>query len=292
MQQHNAKWFYLAILSVIWGSSYILIKKGLIGFTPLQLGAVRILMTTVILYIFGLKSLKKVKGKKLWFWMAVSGFLGTFFPAFLFSYAETEIDSSVASILNSLVPLFTIIFGAFIFKFVIKQSQYLGVFIGLLGSFLLIYDGLSINPDRNHLYAGFVLIATVCYALNVNIIKKYLNEVSSMAIAVGNFTTIAIPAIIVLFASGATELDYTGDAKVKEALLWVLLLSIFGTAVAKVLFNKLVQISNPVFSSSVTYTIPIVAVLWGVLDGERLGALQFLATGVILLGVYLVNRDR
>ena len=291
MFQENKKWTYLLILALIWGSSFILIKKGLVGFTPLQLGSLRIIITGLILFTAGFKSLKKLSKTSLK-WIAISGLLGTFFPAFLFAYAETEIDSAIASILNSIVPINTIIFGFLAFKIFSSRRQIIGIVIGFAGTFLLITNGASINPGQNYWYAILVIIATVMYAFNINIIKRHLQNVPPIAIAVGNFAVIIIPAFFVLLFSGFFTLQVLQGPDFSMSLFYIVLLSLFGTAIAKVLFNNLVQISTPVFASSVTYIMPIIAVMWGVLDGEGFSIWQGIATVIILLGVYLANSKR
>jgi drug/metabolite transporter (DMT)-like permease len=282
------KWGLLLILSLIWGSSFILIKKGLLGFTPLQLGALRIVLTSLILFLFGFNALKK-QTKSTLKWIAISGFLGTFFPAFLFAFAETQIDSAVASILNSLVPLNTVIIGLVLFQYYFSRKQLLGVFIGLLGTVLLIVSGANINPNQNYMYALLVLAATLMYGVNVNIIKLHLQEVSPIVIAVGNFAFIFIPALLVLIFSGFFNHEVLQAPVFTKSLFYIFLLSLFGTAIAKILFNKLVQLASPVFASSVTYIMPIIAVIWGFLDGETFSIWQGFATILILLGVYLGN---
>ncbi|WP_394748409.1 DMT family transporter [Spongiimicrobium salis] len=291
MGNHSKKWLYLVVLSIIWGTSYILIKKGLEGFTPVQLGALRFVMAAVFLLAFGVRSLKGLD-KQQWKWIAISGMLGSFFPMFLFSYAETEIDSSIAAILNSLVPLFTIFIGYLAFGIKVRKNQTWGVIIGFLGALALIFFGASLNPDQDYRYAGFVVIAAICYACNVNIIKSKLYSVSPMGIAVGNFVTMLAPAVLVLVFSGVFEEKVVEGVYFASSLGYITILCIMSTCVAKVMFNKLVHISSPVFSVSVTYLIPIVGVLWGVLDGEVFTKWQLLAAVVILLGVYLVNRKK
>tara|TARA_R110000787_G_scaffold15134_2_gene46775 strand:- start:11884 stop:12759 length:876 start_codon:yes stop_codon:yes gene_type:complete len=291
MFQNNKRWIFLFLLALIWGSSFILIKKGLVGFTPLQLGSLRIIITALLLFLAGFKSLKNLPKNTLK-WIAISGFFGTFFPAFLFAYAETEIDSAIASILNSIVPINTIIFGFLAFKMYSSKRQILGVLIGFAGTVLLITNGASLNPNQNYWYAILVIIATVMYAFSINIIKRHLQNVPPIAIAVGNFAVIIIPAFIVLMFSGFFTSEVIQGPDFTMSLFYIFLLSLFGTAIAKVLFNSLVQISTPVFASSVTYIMPIIAVTWGLLDGESFGFWQGIATVVILLGVYLANSKR
>jgi len=291
MFKTNQKWMFLIILSIIWGSSFILIKKSLIGLSPIQLGALRIVISGLILFIAGFKGLR-ILSKRTLKWIVISGFLGTFFPAFLFAFAITEIDSAVASILNSLVPLNTILIGFIVFQILSSRKQIIGVIIGLFGTILLISNGATINPDQNYWYALLVIVATGMYALNVNIIKRHLQNVSALAIAVGNFVVIIIPAIIVLIYDGFFTSEVLQSPNFKMALFYVTLLSIFGTALAKIMFNKLIQISTPVFASSVTYLMPVIAVMWGLMDGEGFSIWQALATGFILWGVYLANYNR
>jgi len=257
----------------------------------MQLGALRIIISGTVLFLVGFYTLKSVT-KEQWKWLIISGFLGTFFPAFLFAYAETEIDSAIAAVLNSLVPLNTILLGLAVFKITSTKRQVLGVIIGFIGTAILIVSGANLNPDQNYLYAGFVILSGIMYACNVNIIKRYLQEVKPITIAVGNFAAIIVPAILVLIFSGFFKPEVFESSTLKMALIYVTILSIFGTALAKVLFAKLVQISTPVFASSVTYLMTVVSVIWGVLDGEVFGVIQGLATIVILCGVYLANRKR
>ncbi|WP_394974655.1 DMT family transporter [uncultured Croceitalea sp.] len=291
MKAQNNKWFYLIVLSIIWGTSYILIKKGLEGFTAIQLGSVRIVIAGFFLFLLGFKSLKGIS-KKEWKWIAISGYIGSFFPMFLFAFAESEIDSSIAAILNSLVPLFTLFVGLLAFGISFTKNQLLGVVVGLVGAGLLIFFGKGVNPNQNYWYAGFVILATIGYAGNANIIKSKLQNVSPMAIAVGNFATIIIPAIIVLPLSGFFDTEVRAGDFFWSSLGYVIILSLIGTCVAKVMFNKLIQISSAVFSVSVTYLIPIVGIFWGLLDGENFNLKQFFAATIILLGVYLVNKKK
>ena len=282
------KWIYLISLSLIWGTSFILIKKALIGLTPFQLGSLRIIFSSIIIFLFAWKSLKLIS-KKEWKWIFISAFLGSFFPAFLFAFAETEIDSSIASILNSLVPLNTVIIGAIVFKIASSKKQIIGVAVGLIGTYLLIDGGMQLNPDQNYLYAGLVILCSFLYGFNVNIIKKYLNDIPAVTIAAGHFSVIFIPAIIIFSFSGFNT-DQMYDPITMRSIGYVLILSAFGTALAKVLFNKLVQISTAVFASSVTCSLLIVSLFWGILDGELFSINQFMATILIVMGVLLSSK--
>ncbi|RTY70566.1 DMT family transporter [Flavobacterium sp. LB2P53] len=284
MESKQLKWVYLLVLALVWGSSFILIKKGLIGLTALQLGSLRIIFAAVFLILIGFKSLSKIPVFK-WKYIALTSLFGTFIPAYLFAIAQTEIDSSVSSILNSLTPLNTLILGALVFGLQFKRNQIFGILIGLLGSALLILNGAMHHPEQNYYYAILVLIASICYAVNVNLIKKYLHDLSPVSITTGNFMVLFVPAFIILFFSGFFEVVH--DVKVQESILFIMVLGVVGTGIANILFFKLIQMSSPVFATSVTYLIPVVAFCWGLLDNEMLTPVQFFGAFIILIGVYL-----
>jgi len=278
------KWFYLITLALIWGSSFILIKRGLVGLTPLQVGSLRIIFASVFLLLIGFKSLTKIPQQQ-WKYIALTATLGTFIPAFLFALAQTQIDSSVSAILNSLTPLNTMVLGALAFGLNFRRPQVFGVFIGLIGTILLIVNGAIHHPEQNYYYAILVIISSICYATNVNLIKKYLSDLSPLSITTGNFLVLLFPAFLVLFFSDFFEV--MANENVQHSVWFILVLGVVGTGIANIIFFKTIQISSPVFATSVTYLIPIVAFSWGLLDGEMLSPVQFLGALIILVGVYL-----
>ena len=282
------KWFYLIALSLIWGSSFILIKKALVGLEASQLGSLRIIFSSIFIFLIAWKNIFSIK-KIEWKWITISAFLGSFFPAFLFAFAEKEIDSSVASIINSIVPLNTLILGMIIFKIESTKRQIIGVLVGFFGTYLLISSGLKLNPDQNYNYAGLVILCSFLYALNVNIIKKYLQHLSALTITVGHFTAIIVPAVLVFLFSDF-EFSSLEKDEVKTSIFYVFILALFGTALAKIIFNKLIKISSPVFASSVTYSMLIVSIFWGIVDGEKFSIYQLIATIIIVFGVILTNK--
>lgn len=190
------------------------------------------------------------------------------------------------------MPLNTILLGFAVFQIASTKRQVLGVIIGFIGTAILILKGAELNPEQNYLYAGFVIVSTIMYAANVNIIKRYLQDVKPLAIAAGNYAVITIPALVILFFTDFFTEETLSNPNLKMSLLYVVFLSFFGTALAKVLFNKLVQISTPVFASSVTYLMPIIALIWGVLDGEGFSMWQGLGSLIILVGVYLSHKRK
>ncbi len=288
MNSTKLRWFVLIGLAFVWGSSFILMKLALKGLTPVQVGALRMILSAVFLLLIGFNKLKLIH-KRHWKYLFLNAVFGTFLPVFLFAFAVQNIDSTIVAILNSTTPLITLALGFLFFGFLFNKRQLLGIFIGLLGTLYLILKSASLNPSDNYWFALAVVVASVGYALNVNILKKFLSDLDAMAIAVGNFLIVLIPASIVLIATGFFRQDILGPTML-PALGYMTILAVLGTAIAKVFFNKLVQLSSPIFASSVTYLIPIVALLWGVWDGESIYISQILAGLFILFGVYLVNR--
>ena len=291
MDKNTKKWIYLFLLSGIWGSSYILIKKGLVGLSPIQLACFRIVITSLILVFFGLRHVSNLSRDQ-WKWLSVTGFFGTFFPTFLFAYSETKIDSSVVAVLNGLTPLFTLFIAVFFFSYTFKKLQFFGVTVGLLGTVMLIYDEYSSKPFSNANYSLLVLIASLCYGFNVNILKYKLKGVSSIGVAIGNFLAITPPALVLLVLSDFSWKTFYREEDIMTSLLFVFILASMGTALAKVMFNELVSISSPVFSVSTTYLLPIVAIGWGILDGEPFGISKFISAFIILIGIYLITKKK
>lgn len=287
MNSKQLKWFFLIILALIWGSSFILIKKGLVGLNPYQLGSLRIVFAAIFLLAIGFKTLPKIPLGK-WKFIVITSIFGTFIPAFLFSIAETEIDSSITAILNSLTPLNALLLGILVFKLDFKRNQVFGVCIGLAGSILLVLNGASNHPEQNYYYAILVLIASVCYAINVNLINKYLSDLSPLTISTGNFAVMLLPAFLILVFSGF----FTGIhlEKVQYSIGYIFILGVLGTGIANIIFYKLIKMSSPVFATSVTYLIPIVAFFWGLFDNEMLTVIQFIGAFIILIGVYLSSK--
>lgn len=287
MKSLQIKWILLALLALIWGSSFILIKKGLVGLSPFQLGSLRIIFCAIFLLVIGFKSLAEIPLHK-WKYVAITSLFGTFIPAYLFAIAETKVSSSICSILNSLTPLSTLLLGATFFGLDFKRSQFLGIIIGLIGTAILIFAGVESNTTENYFYTLFVIVATMCYATNVNLIKKYLSDVKPLSITTGNFMVMLLPAVMILFLT-----DFSAKiniASTQNAMIFVAILGIVGTGIANVSFYKLIQISSPVFASSVTYLIPIVALGWGIFDNERLSLFQVFGAVIVMVGIYLANK--
>lgn len=262
------------------------------GFTPLQLVAIRIFLTGVFLLIIGAKSLRSIRTKKEWFWIIVSGYISTLLPIYLFAVAQTKIISSTASILNALIPIMTILIGYFGFNEIVKRNQIIGVIIGLAGTWLLIGASSTINLNSGYHFSLLIILACICNAFNINLVKYKLSNINPIALATGCFISIMLPAIYFLINEGMLELNFYSTEHTKNALFYVLILVVFSTAMSRIVFNRLIQISSPAFSSTSTYIIPIVAIMLGVIDGEVITWIEYLTIAIILFSIYIVNDVR
>ena len=281
----------LIVLALIWGSSFILIKRGLDVFSPGEVGAIRILAAAIFLIPISVFRLKKIN-KNQWKLLLFVGLVGSFIPAFLFAKAQTQIDSSIAGILNALTPLFVMSLGAFFFKQVITRNVALGLAIGFLGTIFLMLAGSGTDITEINYYALFIVVATICYGANVNLIKFKISDIDAKSITSVSLLIVSPLAALYLFVATqfVHKIRFVDGAVI--SLGFVSLLGIMGTAIALVLFNHLVKITTPIFTSSVTYLIPIIAVMWGILDGETLLIGHYLGMAAIIFGVFLANRKQ
>lgn len=282
-------WVKLFVLALVWGSSFILIKKGLIVYTATEVAALRLAAAAAALAPFALMRLHRVKGKQ-WLVLLSVGMTGSLLPAFLFAFAQTQLDSGITGTLNALTPLFTLIIGAVLFAQKISARTSIGLLIGFMGTALLVLVQSGGNLGLN-VYAFFIVIATICYGLNLNFIKQYLPDLSPVTITGVSLLMVLPVAVIYLLGPGEVGAKLAADTQAWWSLLAVVSLGVFGTAMALILFNHIVQIANTTFASSVTYLIPVVAISFGVLDGELISVLQVAGMGLILLGVWTANRQ-
>lgn len=287
MNADKEKWLLLIILSVIWGSSFILIKKSLDHFSPYQVGALRVLIAGIILMPVAISKYRLFPKKHLK-WLILAAFTGNFIPMFLFPIAETQISSSIAGIINSMMPIFVIIVGALIWKFETTKRQMTGVFISFTGVCLLAFGG-----DDSTQFKIFpillLLLATLCYAMSTTTVKSKLMDVSSTVLSAFVFSFVLfLPSLIALLSTGfVSQFTFTKENMI--GLGFVSLLSVFGTGLAMMMNYRLLKVSTPLFASTVTLLMPIVAIIWGVLDGEKLTAVQFAGTIVIIAGLIFLR---
>lgn len=284
------RWFQysvLTFLALIWGSSFILMKIGLMSFTSEQVAGLRIVFASVVLLPFAVKSLKVFRKKDLKSLLLV-GIIGSLIPAFLFTKAETHIDSALAGMLNSLTPVFTLIIGILFYEIKFKWWQALGLFIGLLGAFILINTEQSISFTNINFYALLVVAATICYGLSVNEVKARLTHLNGIELTSLSFMIAGPVALIYLLTT-----DFSNVSQNPEWLLHfsaIAVLGIIGTALAMLFMNQLIRFVSPVFASTVTYIIPVFAIFWGIVAGEIITVYHVAGMIVILIGIGLVNR--
>jgi len=281
-------WIILLALALVWGSSFILMKKGLEVYPSVEVAGIRLVAAFIILLPFAIKRFSRIPRDK-WKYLVLVG-LGNAIPAFLFAEAQTKIDSSLAGILNTATPLFTLLVALLLYKYKTKWLNIAGIFIGLIGTVGLLWVSGEGNIDMNFHYGSYVIMATICYAFSLNIVKNNLREIDATSIAAFAFGSIGPFAIIYLF----TATDFVTHVSTAEnsimGLVYIIILGVFGSALAVIVFNKLVKVTTVLFSSSVTYLIPVVAILWGVWDGEIFKWIYLLWIALILIGVFMVNK--
>lgn len=286
------QWITLISLALVWGSSFILMKRGLEAFAPDEIAAYRIFIVFFSLSPFVWKYRNLLLGPTS-IPLLMAGVFGSALPYFLFIKAQTEISSSLSGILNSLTPIFTLLFAVLLFKQKFKWNSILGIFLGFVGAVGLIYFSGNASPEGNiSLLVALPIVAAASYGLNVNLIKRYLQETPPMAVTAMSFAVIGPLAGIYLFGFSNFSTQLINHPKGLSSFIYISILGVVGTALAVWLFNMLIKETSALFASSVTYLIPVVAVMWGVLDGENFYLMQFFAALIVLLGISLINSKR
>jgi drug/metabolite transporter (DMT)-like permease len=294
MSKDLKNWFLLLLLACIWGSSFILMKKGMyadsgeVVYTDMQVGSLRMLLAGIVLIPFGILNLRKIKNSKQFITLATVGFAGNFFPAFLFTYAETGISSGFAGMLNSCTPIFTILLGTIFYNSKFTRFQLVGVILGTVGIISLMIAGKSISMTGGWIHILAVVVATFLYATSLTTIKFQLQSFTSFEITTLAFTIVFLPALVANYLTGtfATTISHP---EASTSLMYIGILSVIGTAIAVILFNILLSKSSALFASSVTYIIPIVAVSIGLAFGENIQLGQVFSMILILGGVFVAN---
>jgi drug/metabolite transporter (DMT)-like permease len=281
------KWFLLILLSVIWGSSYMLMKRGLEGFTYIEVGLIRSSLAGIVLFPFAIYHIRKVKKHHIKP-LALSVALGTFIPNLLFAKAQTQIGGGMTGILNALSPLFIVVIGTVFFKTKSDKSVWYGVLLGLLGCAIMLYFTQGVQTKGNSLYSMIILLTAFMGAMNVQIIHHYLNDIKPLALASVTLSTASVMSSTYLFTQ-TNVWEHIQQPKGQLSFLYVAILAIIGSAVALILFNHLLSISNAVFSSAITYLMPVVSVSWGFLDNEPFMWAHGAGMVLIFTGIYITN---
>lgn len=278
----------MILLSLIWGSSFILIKKGLVAYNPVQVGALRIFFAFLILLPLGLKNITSVNNKEK-FIIFIVGLVGNLIPSFLFAKAETGLSSSLTGILNALTPIFTMLISVFIFKVILKKWQIIGLFIAFSGSIGISFINNEGSLGEFNFYVFYIIFATFLYGISTNLTKTYLGNLKPLTIASLALTFVGPLALLVLIFSGVPE-TLSAHPYALQSTIFIFILGCLGTAIALIFYNRLIQLTSALFASTVTYVMPIVAVFWGILDGEIFKFLHIFGMVLIIIGVYKVNK--
>ena len=288
MNPEKEKWILLALLSLIWGSSFILIKKSLDHFNPYEVGALRVLIAGLVLLPVAIKNIRKFPKKNVK-WLILAAITGNFIPMFLFPIAETEVSSSIAGIINSMMPIFVIIVGALLWKFETTKRQIIGVLISFSGACILAFSG-GEGGEFKLIPILLLLLATLLYAISTTTVKSKLSDIPAKILSAFVFSLVLIftSLIALVFAGFFNELKM--DNNLLVGLGFVSLLSVFGTGLAMMLNYRLLSVSTPLFASTVTLLMPIVAIIWGILDGEKLTSMQVFGAVIILAGLIFLRQ--
>ena len=281
-------WGIFLALSLIWGSSFILMKIGLEALSAYQVAALRIFSAGIVLLPAAIGQIRKLPKARL-ILIITSGMLGSFFPAFLFCIAETKIDSYLAGIINALTPIITMITGVVFSQSRIQWQKVMGVLTSFAGLCILLVSKGKIGLDYLS-YAGLVLLATLCYGINVNMVSRYLKDVGSLNIAAIAISFLLIPSLLVLYYTGYFQLPLL-ESNYLFASTASVILGVMGTALASIIFYMLVKRAGIIFPSMVTYVIPCVAIFWGSLYNEMITFLEIGCLAIILAGVFLTNKN-
>ncbi|WMS86922.1 DMT family transporter [Pleionea litopenaei] len=286
-------------LAFIWGSSFWLIKQGLDYFTPVQLASIRIICAAVVLLpvvLLKLRDRPLIKDKMPWIALSLIGCFGNLIPAILFAFAQTVVHSALAAMLNALQPLFTLLLAVVIFHTRLSKRQVFGIFLSLAATVILLSDNApAVDPSTHLLFSSLIVMATFCYAIASNLIKHYCQDVPPLTITAFSLNIILMPSLILLFSLNVPNVNQTMSLNDYPWEFWhslgaIALLGILGTAFALLLFNRLIQLTSPIYASLVTYLIPLVATLWGFLDNEPITLLQFCAMIGVLVGLAIASR--
>jgi len=280
----------LLFLGFVWGSAFILMKRGLVSFAPMQLASLRLVFAGSVAVFFFMRSYRSL-AKRDWLYLSISGTIGNFIPAYLFASAGSEIPSSLSGALNAMTPFFALIFGVILFSQLFLLRQFIGIMVGLAGALILILSknatGLSFQSEYL-LPCSKVVLAALLYGINVNIIKSKLSHLSPIVNSMVPLTLIALPALCIGIYHGTAETAM--QASSLPALGYIFILGVIGSAASLIVFNQLVQKTTALFAASVTYLIPVFAFMWGIIDGEPIGIFQFGGMLLILGGITLTKK--
>ncbi|MBU2705366.1 DMT family transporter [Zooshikella marina] len=284
----------LILLSLIWGSTYILIKQGLTAFNALDVGLLRTFFSGfffIPLYFWLRPALRHLSLND-WKCLALTGFFGSVFPTLLFAVGQQVVPSALVGMLNTLQPVFVLVIAFFAFNQRFSRSELLGTGLGCIGATVLVLSSADLTNITHHLfYCGVVLLGMISYGIASNLIRHRLKHISAVRLTAISISIWSIPAFIGIVLRYSLGQVSTSSHTV-AALLAIAVLALLGTCVAISLYSRLIIRYGLIFAVSITYFIPIVAIMWGVLDGEAIFFLHFIGLVLVLGALYLINYRR
>ncbi len=289
MNKEKLKWVYLLGASLIWGTMFLWTKRSLEGLSPMQVSTLRILTAGIIFFPIVLRRVLALP-KKYYLYFLTTGTLGALFPLTLFAIAQQYIDSGITAVFTSVTPLFTLLVGYLFFTFPVNKYKIAGVILGMLSTVGLILVSSQAHPEQDYWYALLIIIASLSYGININLVKKWYQDIPALTFTGGVFIIILPIALLMFFSTGVKPQDFQNPIFMK-GVAYAVFLGVTGSVIAKLMFNRLVQISTSVFASTFTYLVPLVAVIAGILDGEKLTLTQILFGILLLTAVYLTGKN-
>ncbi|MGK0288871.1 MAG: drug/metabolite transporter (DMT)-like permease [bacterium] len=277
-------YIFFSVICFLWGSSFILMKKASLVFGAISISNLRVVGGAVALLLIMLFAKQAWQlGKKHLRIVLLIGFLGNALPFTLQPYLIQKNGSVFVAMMVCLVPLFTVLISMFFLGKKSSKQQLIGILGGFLCLLLLLGEGLS----RNFTAVNLLLNITIplCYAISNVCIKHYLEEIPPLQLT---FALLFVAGVITLpFSLEFGTIDI--NQYVPLAVFSVLVLGVLGTGIAAYLFLTLIQKDGPLFAGMVTYVIPVIAIVWGWLDSEKITSIQLISMAGIIFSVFLVQ---
>ena len=281
-------WIIILVLTLIWGSSFIMLKRALDVYSPEQVFAGRMMVAALILAPWSIPLLRRLR-KKYWVPMIIFALISNLITTILYATAQTRIDSAVNGMINTLTPLMTLLVGVVFYRQKMSSFQGIGLFLGLIGTIILVIQAQGGEVGMINWFAIIAVAATFCNGFTGNILKFSLAGLTALEIASLSFLIVLPIALVEAFRTDMFSLMMTGDPG-WASTRYLIILGLFSNALGLFLIGKLIQLSSPVFASLTTYLVPLLALFWGFMDSENITLFQILAMTLILISVFVVDR--
>jgi drug/metabolite transporter (DMT)-like permease len=280
-------WTSFLYLTLVWGSTFILNKRTLITFTSIQAASLRLTFGLSAMIWFVKPHLALIPKEKR-FHLVVSALTGICIPAYCFALAQAGLPSAMTGVLNALTPCMAFILGIVFFRQSASWLKIAGLTLGFIGSAMIILVNAKGQLSLNA-YALWVVLAAMLYGFNLNWVKKYLAEVPALPLATTAVVIAGVVGFCILLTTNWLESMRANPAGT-TSFAAIATLGILGTALGQFFFARMLQLSSALFAGTITYFIPIVAVAWGLYDGEVLTWVHFLGILCIIGGILIISR--